>query len=170
MTVDLDDPASVILAAVAAFDAAGIEVLVYGGMALAMFGEPRETRDADLAVAGVTARAGQDALASIGLTTVIAFTEIRFGGLTISRLTLVGDGKLNMVDLITPRSKRYAATLMQRPLRGTLEGQALRVVSPEDLILLEVLSTRDGNLEDARTIVTKFATQLSDEYGCLVIQ
>jgi hypothetical protein len=65
-----------------------------------------------------------------------------------------------MVDLITPRSKRYAATLMQRPLRGTLEGQALRVVSPEDFILLKVLSTRDRDLEDARTIVAALRGRL----------
>lgn len=162
MTLDLDDPTSVVLAAVAAFDAAGIDVLVYGGMALAMFGEPRETRDADLAVAGVSAQAGHDALAAIGLTTVIAFTEMRFGGVTMSRLTLVGDGKLNMVDLITPRSERYAAAVMQRPMRGTLDGQELRVVSPEDFIVLKVLSTRDRDLEDARTIVAALRDRLDN--------
>jgi hypothetical protein len=160
VALDLDDPAAVVLAAVAAFDAAGIEVLVYGGMALAMFGEPRETRDADLAVAGVTAEAGHDALAATGLTTVITFSEIIFGGLTITRLTLVGDGKLNVVDLISPRSERYAKALMQRPLRGALEGQELRVVAPEDFILLKVLSTRDRDLEDARTIVAALRGRL----------
>ena len=160
MALDLDDPAAVVLAAVAAFDAAGIEVLVYGGMALAMFGEPRETRDADLAVAGVTAEAGHDALAAIGLTTVITFSGIKFGGIKITRLTLVGDGKLNVVDLITPRSERYTKALMQRPLRGTLDGQDLRVVAPEDFILLKVLSTRDRDLEDARSIVAALRARL----------
>lgn len=160
MQLDLDDPTSVVLAAVAAFDTVGIDVLVYGGMALAMFGEPRETRDADLAVSGVSAQAGHDALAVIGLTTVIAFTEIPFGGVTISRLTLIGDGKLNMVDLITPRSERYATELMKRPMTGTLDGQTLKVVSPEDFILLKVLSTRDRDLEDARTIVAALRDRL----------
>ena len=128
MDLDLDDPTAVVLAAVAAFDRAKIDVLVYGGMALAMFGEPRETRDADLAVAGVTAEAGRDALAALGMTTVIAFTDTRFGGLTISRLNLVGGGKLNTVDLVTPLSKRYATDIMRRPLTGTLDGQVLQRV------------------------------------------
>lgn len=160
MALDLDDPAAVVRAAAAAFDAAGIEVLVYGGMALAMFGEPRETRDADLAVAGVTPEAGHDALAAIGLATIITFRGIRYGGVTITRLTLAGDGKLNTVDLITPRSERYAKALMQRPLRGSLDGQELRVVAPEDFILLKVLSTRDRDLEDARSIVAALRDRL----------
>lgn len=160
MALDLDDPTSVVLAAVGAFDAAGIDVLVYGGMALAMFGEPRETRDADLAVAGVTAQAGHDALAAIGVTTVIAFTDVQFGGVMITRLTLDGDGKLNMVDLVTPRSKRDAAELMTRSISGTLDGQRLRVVSPEDFILLKVLSTRERDLEDARTVVAALRDRL----------
>ena len=67
MDLDLDDPTAVVLAAVAAFDRAKIDVLVYGGMALAIFGEPRETRDADLAVAGVTPRQSRDCLTTTAL-------------------------------------------------------------------------------------------------------
>ena len=160
MALDLDDPVSVVLTAVAAFDTAGIETLVYGGMALAMFGEPRETRDADLAVTGVSAQAGHAALAAAGLTSVIAFADRRFGGLTITRLTLVGDGKLNSVDLVAPRSDRYASALMQRPLRGSLGGQELRVVLPEDFVLLKVLSTRDRDVEDGRSIVAALGGRL----------
>lgn len=160
MTIDLDDPIAVVLGAVAALDAAGIDALVYGGVALAMFGEPRETRDADLAVAGVTAESGHAALAAMGMTTVIAFSDVAFGGLAISRLTLVGGGKLNMVDLVTPRSERYARAVMARALIGTLEGQRLKVIAPEDFVVFKVLSTRERDLEDARTIVAALGDRL----------
>ena len=159
MPLDLDDPTSVVLAAVAAFDAAGTQVLVYGGMALAMFGEPRETRDADL-VSAVSAEVGHAALSATGVMTVITFAKVRFGGLTISRLTLLGDGKLNVVDLIAPRSERYRMGLMERRMTGNLDGQELGVVSPEDFILLKVLSTRDRDIEDARTVVTALSGRL----------
>ncbi len=162
MDLNLDDPIAVLLAASGALQRSGIDALAYGGLALAMYGEPRETRDADLAVAGVSISAAHAALAQIGLTTVVAFAGTTFGGLSISRLTLVGDGKLNMVDLITPRSERYATAMMARPLRGTLEGQELGVVSPEDFVLLKVLSTRDKDLEDARTIVAALRGRLDE--------
>lgn len=161
--LDLHDPVAVTLAAAKAFERAGLEGLVYGGIALAMFGEPRETRDADLAVASVSAESAQAALLSLGVTVVIAFEGIRFGGLTISRLSLLGGGKLNTVDLVMPLSERYAAKLMPRALLGKLEGQALRVVSPEDFILMKVLSTRERDLEDARTVLASLGARLGQE-------
>lgn len=151
--LDLQDPFAVTLAAVRAFEQAGLDGLVYGGIALAIFGEPRETRDADLAVASVPAAAAQAALLALGVNVVIAFEDIRFGGLSISRLSLLGGGKLNTVDLVRPLSERYAAGVMRRALAGTLEDSLLRVVSPEDFIVLKILSTRERDLEDARTVV-----------------
>jgi len=111
MALDLDDPSAVALAVAAAFATAGLEAALYGGLALAVYGEPRETRDADLAVATVSVEAGRDALQAAGIQTVIAFSAVVFGGLSIGRLTLVGGGKLNTVDLVTPRSVRYARAL-----------------------------------------------------------
>ncbi len=160
--LNLDDPIAVMLAASGALRRHGIDALVYGGLALAMYGEPRETRDADLAVAGLSTPAAHAALTAAGLTTILAFDGVTFGGLVVSRLTLVGDGKLNMVDLITPRSERFAKALMERPLRGTLEGQELGVVSPEDFVLLKVLSTRDKDLEDARTVIAALRGRLDE--------
>jgi hypothetical protein len=47
--LDLGDPTAVALAAFGALHGAGIEAALYGGLALAAYGEPRETRDADFA-------------------------------------------------------------------------------------------------------------------------
>jgi Nucleotidyl transferase of unknown function (DUF2204) len=152
--LDLDDPSAVALAVAAAFSAAGLDAVLYGGLALAAFGEPRETRDADLAVASVSVEAGRDALNAAGIQSAITFTATRFGGVSISRLALIGGGKLNTLDLVTPRSQRYADAVLARGLRGQLDGQTLDVIAPEDFVLLKVLSTRDKDLEDARTVVT----------------
>lgn len=155
MTIDLDDPIALMLAASAAFERAGMEAAAYGGLTLGMYGEVRETRDADLAVAGIESNAARDALDVIGVVVVIAFADLRFGGCVITRLSVVGGGQLNTVDLVAPRSPRYAAGMLARTVRGTLRGQELRVVSPEDFIILKVLATRERDLEDARSVIEK---------------
>jgi hypothetical protein len=163
MTIDLDDPVALMLAAAASFEAAGIEAAAYGGLTLGMYGEPRETRDADLAVASADLEVAREALTQVGVMVVTAFTEVKFGGCSVSRLSLLGGGQLNTVDLVRPRSIRYGAAMMARGLRGTLRGQALRVVSPEDFVILKVLATRERDLEDAHSVVQKQRARLDHD-------
>ena len=103
--IDLDDPIAVLLAAADAVAAAGVEAAAYGGLALAVYGEPRETRD------------------------------VTFGGHSVARIAIVrGDQVtgLNTVDLVTPRSARYARAALARAVRGTLRGRSIAVLSPDD--------------------------------------
>ena len=155
MSIDLDDPVAVLLAAHRAFGTAGLQAVAYGGLVVAMYGRPRETRDADLAVSTASPEAALDALTAAGLDVVRTFTEVRFGGCTVSRLTLLGGGDLNTVDLVRPRSPRFAAAVLERALPGTLRGETIRVTTPEDYVLLKVLATRDRDLEDAASVVEK---------------
>jgi len=85
--IDLNDPIAVLLAVLRAFDRAGIEAAAYGGLALAAYGEPRETKDADVAVAAVTGAQAEAALRVAGFDVVLAFDRARFGGQYVSRLT-----------------------------------------------------------------------------------
>jgi hypothetical protein len=158
--IDLDDPYALLFAAVDELTRAGLEHAVYGGLALAVYGEPRETKDADLAVANLSIEAVRLALEQIGATVVVAFTNTQFGGLLISRLTLLGGGKLNMVDLVKPRSERYASLALSRTLRGELEGHDIRVMAPEDFVLFKVLSTREKDVEDARSVLASVGDEL----------
>ena len=107
MPLDLDDPTAIALTIFRALSDRGIEAALYGGLALAAYGEPRETRDADFAVAALSGAAAAEALTSIGVRPVLALDRARFGGLLISRITLAeGGGRagLNVVDLVEPRS------------------------------------------------------------------
>lgn len=77
-------------------------------------------------------------------------------GALISRITLAeGSGRagLNVVDLVEPRSTRFAAGALKRAVTGALRGAAIRVLSPEDFVLFKLLSTRDRDLEDAGTVL-----------------
>lgn len=155
VAIDLDDPIALMLAASSALTDVGIEAAAYGGLTLGMYGEVRETRDADLAAAGVDAEVARRALEEVGVLVVTAFADVQFGGCRLTRLSLVGGGQLNTVDLVMPRSPRYAVAMMSRCVTGSLRGQELRVVSPEDFVILKVLATRDRDLEDARSVLEK---------------
>jgi len=163
MSIDLNDPVAVLLAAFQALERAGIEAAAYGGLALAVYGEPRETKDADLAVAGgVSAAQGEAALRAAGFDVMLAFDRMRFGGQLVSRLTLIGGaaGSLNTADLVEPRSSRYAHEVLARSLTGSLRQEPLRVVSPEDFVVLKILATRERDLEDVVTVVRSLANRI----------
>jgi len=149
--IDLNDPIAVLIAAFQALERRSVEVAVYGGLALAVYGEPRETKDADLAVAGIGAVEAETALRQAGFDVISAFDRMQFGGEVVSRVTLIGGagGSLNTVDLVEARSSRYARQVLTRSLTASLREETLRVVSPEDFIVLKLLATRERDLEDA---------------------
>lgn len=158
--VNLDDPIAVLLAASEALEGAGIPAAAYGGLALAVYGEPRETRDADLAIAGASAPEVAEALAGTGVQVTTSFEWVRFGGHRVTRFALIGGGALNTVDLVEPRAAWFAELALQRSMVGTLRDKTLAVLSPEDFVLFKVLSTRERDLEDARTVVAALAGAL----------
>ena len=163
MTLDLSDPIAVLLAATDALDSAGLKVAAYGGLALAAYGTPRETRDADLAVVAASGAEAGAALAAAGIASLVAFDRVRFGGNLVTRLTLlpeVGAPDLNTVDLVEPTSPRYARGVLARAYAGILRDRPLRIVTPEDFVLMKVLSTRERDLEDAGAVLAALANRV----------
>ena len=160
MSIDLNDPTAVLLAVSDALTQSKIEAATYGGLALAVYGEPRETKDADLAVAGVSTRDAETALRASGLDVVVAFDRMQFGGQLVSRLTLIGAGSTNTVDLVEARSEAYARRVIDRSVNGVLRGKQVRVVSPEDFVILKVLATRARDLEDASSVIRTVGSAL----------
>jgi hypothetical protein len=160
--IDLNDPTALALLASSSLAEAGIEHALYGGLLLASFGEPRETRDADLAVNVPGSVAMREALSARGLVAVTTFEDVRFGGLLLSRVTVFGGGAvgLNTVDLVRPASDRYAREVQVRAINVTLREQAIRVVTPEDFVLLKLLSTRERDLDDAASVLRRGGARL----------
>lgn len=164
--MDLTDPIAVALAAADALGRAGLEAALYGGLVLAAYGEPRETRDADLAVAGTQAINALEAFRSAGLHPLLAFDGMTFGGLRISRLTLLAgndDVGLNVVDLVEPRSARYSKTALERSIHGHLRGATIKLLSPEDFVVFKILSSRERDLEDATSVLKSLGPDLDIE-------
>jgi len=156
--MDLNDPTTVALLAADTLSALGRAHALYGGLLTAAYGEPRETRDADMAVVDVSAAEMAEAFAAAGIRAEVAFEDLTFGGLALSRVTLLGtsaDTGLNTVDLVVPRSRRYAALALQRAVESTIRDVRIRLLALEDFVLFKVLSTRDRDLEDARAAVRR---------------
>ena len=163
MTLDLADPTAVLLAIIEALTRAGLEVAAYGGLALAAYGTPRETKDADLAAVAVTGSRAQEALRAAGIEALIAFDQARFGGNRVTRLTLLPGADatgLNTADLVEPLSSRYAQAVLARAYDGSLRGVRLRIVTPEDFVILKVLSTRERDLEDAAAVLAALTDRI----------
>jgi hypothetical protein len=162
-SLDLTDPTAVLLAVTDALTQAGIRSATYGGLALAAYGEPRETKDADLAVLAVTGAMAHAAFRHADLAHSLTFENVIFGGLTITRLALLpatGGSSVNTADLVQPRSARYASLALDRALSGELRGRAVRVLAPEDFVLFKVLSTRARDIEDATTVLASLGDRI----------
>lgn len=162
--MDLADPVAVALAVADALRDEGVPHALYGGLVLAAYGQARETKDADVAVVRADARAVAAALdRRLGLRTLLAFERTRFGGLIVSRVTLVEGDELNTLDLVEPVDPDFAERALARALPSSLRGRAIRVVTPEDFVLFKALSTRDLDLADAASVVRGLGAQLDLE-------
>ena len=70
---------------------------------------------------------------------------------------------MNTVDLVEPLSARTRGWYT-RALAGTLRGASLRLVTPEDFVVLKVLSTRERDLEDAATVLSALSGRIDSEF------
>ena len=159
--MDLTDPTAVALDIAEVLQREGVDYALYGGLLLAAYGQARETKDADLAVVRADAGATSSLLAShLGLHCTVAFDRHRFGGLAISRITLVEGDDLNTLDLVEPSDPAYAARALARSPTTTLRRREIRVLTPEDFVIYKVLSTRELDLEDAASVLSALGTDL----------
>jgi len=162
--MDLTDPVAVALDIGEVLRRHGVEHALYGGLLLAAYGQARETQDADVAVVHSDPAATASLLAEhLGLHCRVAFDRRRFGGLLISRITLIEGDELNTLDLVEPTDPGYAARALGRSLSSRLRGREIRVLTPEDFVLFKVLSTRELDLEDATSVVRAQAADLDTE-------
>jgi hypothetical protein len=162
--MDLDDPIALALGIAEALRAEGLPHALYGGLLLAAYGEARETRDVDIAMAHADAASVVGVLgARLGLRTIRAFDRRVFGGLVISRITLVEGDDLNTLDLVEPRDVAYATRALRRALESSLRSRPIRVLTAEDFVLFKLLSTRERDLADAESVVRSLGPDLERE-------
>ncbi len=152
--MDLADPTAVALAIADVLRREGLAHALYGGLLLAAYGEARATRDADIAVAHADGAAVAPLLErELRLACRVAFERQRFGGLLVSRVTLIEGDELNTLDLVEPVDAVYTQRALQRSVNSALRGQEIRVLLPEDFVLFKLLSSRERDASDAASVV-----------------
>ena len=162
--MDLDDPIALALAIAEALRGEGLPHALYGGLLLAAYGEARETRDVDIAVAHADVASVVRLLeAEVGLQTIPAFDRRAFGGLLISRITLVEGDALNTLDLVEPRDPAYAERALGRAIESSLRDRPIHVLTAEDFVLFKLLSTRDRDPADAESVTKNLGADLERE-------
>lgn len=159
--MDLADPVAVALAVADCLREQAIPHALYGGLLLAAYGEARETKDVDVAVVHADAEAVAALLdRRLGLRTLPAFDRRPFGGLFVSRVTLVEGEELNTLDLVEPATAEYARRALDRGIESNLRGRPIRVLTPEDFVLFKLLSSRERDLADARSVIQSLGADL----------
>jgi hypothetical protein len=129
-----------------AFDSlAPFQPVVVGGFAVSVHGEPRATKDFDLAVAPDSWEGAISALLANGF---VREKRTDFRGVVIDHFQLEGVA----VDLLTFSSPELSQALHQKTTRHNLFGTSVEVVSPEVLIVLKLLSNRPKDLMDVESI------------------
>jgi hypothetical protein len=129
-------------------DHAGIDYALCGGLAIAIYAKPRATLDIDIMVDPDFLSEAKKAVQELGFTISSAPMEFQDGAVIIHRLTKIDkdSGEHLVLDLliVTPKTKKA----WDDRLTVEWEGDPLKVVSPQGLILLKSLRSSGQDLDD----------------------
>jgi len=149
----MTSPRSVFLAAIEAAESGPFPYMLYGGLAAALWGEPRYTEDVDL----VLFIPEREALKFLRAAAKAGFSVDE--GLALQQLQLSGWARLPLgeerspwhLDLTLGDSPFDRSALARRKEVKLFDRRAW-VASPEDLIIYKLVSARDRDMMDIRQI------------------
>lgn len=141
-------------------DGAGVPHVVIGGLAVAVLGEPRMTRDVDV-VAFIDEARAEALLAEAANAGFAAAADETQTLRDTGTLRFTKDGfRLDVILASLPFEA--AARARARPHR--LFGRQVRLPTPEDLVLFKVLAGRDKDLVDAVVVARRHLPSLDVAY------
>lgn len=145
-----------VVALAAALDAAAVEYAICGGVALAIHGAPRATKDIDLMAREADLPRLRDVLRACGFTLEALPMTFSSSGISIRRFTKIEpDGRTLMVDVLL--AERSLEAVWQTRSRVAFEGSgaqesALWVVSRAGLITLKLAAGRPQDIADVQRL------------------
>lgn len=145
-----------VVALTAALDAAAIDYAICGGVALAVHGAPRATRDIDLMVREADLDRLRDVVRPRGFTVEGLPMTFQSSGITIRRFTRLGaEGRPLMLDIVLadgPLETVWASRVRVEFGAPGSPTQALWVVSRDGLISLKLAASRPQDLVDIQKL------------------
>jgi hypothetical protein len=154
------DPYDELLGIIDALSLAGREYAVCGGIALAIHGHPRFTKDIDLLVRGEDLEAIRKAVAARGFTVEggrIPFGLGRPDERVVYRVSKVAGRDVLTLDLLLVNRTLEEVWADRRVARW--QGRDLQVVSREGLVKMKRLAGRDQDMVDLRRLESGEAEQ-----------
>jgi hypothetical protein len=141
---------------------AGIPSIVIGGVAVAVWGEPRVTRDVDLKV--LLERDDVDRLLAALASDYTSLLPDPRQALRQQAMLFVQDTLGTRLDVLLADTP-YDVLAIQRGRDVEVQpGVTIRVCSPEDLVIYKLISTRLRDHEDAKGVVRRQGANLNDNY------
>lgn len=137
--------------------------MLIGGLAIAVRGEPRATKDIDLAVKANAVEAGRLAaeMADLG------FRAIAHGaigpGAVIRFVRADSDGVERWVDVLCAGTP-FEETAIARARDEALLGRTLPVATAEDLVIFKLLAARPQDLADVDVLLRAHPETLDNRY------
>lgn len=152
----MSDPRSVFLAAIGAAESGPFPYVIYGGLAAALWGEPRYTEDVDLVLfiperhAFKFLRAA--AKAGFAVDEDLAIQQIQVSGW--ARLPLAEAKSPWHLDL-TLGDSPFDKSALERKKEVVLFDRKVWVASPEDVVVYKLVSARERDVLDITGIVKR---------------
>ena len=141
---------------------ADIQSIVIGGMAVAVWGEPRLTRDVDLKIH--LTRQDASRLLEIILPYYQPLIPDPLETLQKQALVFIQDKAGTRLDLLLADTPYDITAIRRGRVVIAQPGIAIRLCSPEDLIIYKLISTRLRDHEDARSVIRRQGDALDDAY------
>lgn len=145
---------------------AEIQSLVIGGLAVAVWGDPRATKDADLKVLLTREQAAQLLAAIPAAYTIELPNGFSDPKTALQQLGFIftHDDKGTRIDLLLADLAFDQQAIERGREIEPLPGIRITICSPEDLIIYKLISTRAYDHEDARKVIARQGKSLDHNY------
>jgi len=130
-------------------DARGVEYALIGGLAVAVWGAPRATKDIDLLILPSSVTLAKEAAAQRGFTLSAAPLTFR-DGVSLERVSRVENGALLTVDFMLVNPNLESAWRSRARLESA--AGAVWVISREALIQMKVAAGRSQDVADVEKL------------------
>ena len=161
----MNDEISALLDVTRRLDAAGIEYMLTGSMALNLYAMPRMTRDIDLVAAVVLGDPSRMEMIFPAAEFYVSPDAVREAVLQQASFNLIHLSTMTKVDVMVRKRNEFRLKEFARRQSFTIRGQPVSVVSKEDLILSKLDWARESlserQLDDVRNLL---ATGCDMEY------
>ena len=130
----------------AKLETAGIEYMMTGSMAMALYSTPRMTRDIDIIIQ-VSPVDVDKILDLFRDDFYIEEESVRHAVLNRGMFNIIHNDSIIKVDLIVRKDEEYRIEEFSRKKKITIEGVSISVVAPEDLILSKLVWAKRSQSE-----------------------